>query len=188
MSDLSEAIASAGPPEYLSEEDRAQVREARDDLRDTHLPAPTRQVGCLAAMLAVVAAAITITLANNIPGFVFIAPFVILGALLTVIGSIVWGMSGGSGGRNAASAAIGSALSYLEDEESDRSVCLRAATVLVMRATIDEGPATHSMYEPGELVVRLGARLPLVVAVEELLMDKYGIWPVFTFPLSGTDD
>ncbi|MDE0897372.1 MAG: hypothetical protein OSA81_00005 [Longimicrobiales bacterium] len=187
MSDLSEAIASATPSEYLNEEDRAQVREARDDLRDTHLPAPTGQVGCLAAMLAVVAAAITLRLANNVPGFVFIAPFVILGALLTVIGSIVWGMSGGSGGRNAASAAIESALSYLEDEGSDRSVCLRAATVLLMRATIDEGPATHSMYEPGELVVRLGSRLPLVVAVEELLMDKHGIRPVFTFPLPEPD-
>ena len=121
MSDLAEAIALAGPPECLSEEDRSQVREATDDLRDTHLPTPTGQAVCLVAILSVVAVAITSALANDVPGVAFIAPFVILGALLAVTGSILWGMFGGNGGRNAASAAIQSALNYLEDEESVES-------------------------------------------------------------------
>jgi hypothetical protein len=188
MSDLAEAIALAGPPECLSEEDRSQVREATDDLRDTHLPTPTGQAVCLVAILSVVAVAITSALANDVPGVAFIAPFVILGALLAVTGSILWGMFGGNGGRNAASAAIQSALNYLEDEESDRGVCLRAATVLLMSATVEQGPATYAMYEPRELVVRLGARLPLVIAVEEILMVKNGIWPVFTFVPVEPDD
>ena len=188
MSDLSEAIALAGPPEYLSEEDRSRVCEARDDLRDTHFPTPTGQTVCLVVILSVMAAVTTTALANDVSGVAFIAPFVILGALLAVIGSILWGMFGGNGSRNAASAAIESALKYLEDEESDRGVCLRAATVLLMSATVEQGSATQSMYEPRELVVRLGARLPLVVAVEEILMVKNGIWPVFTFVPVGPDD
>jgi hypothetical protein len=166
-------------PEHLTDRDRLVVREARREIVENPLPPSAGPVGCLAALLGGAALVAWPAVADFVPGGEFAGPFVLLGAVLALVGGVVWSLFGGSTGRTAAGAAVEAALRQLESGEGDRQANLRAATLLLTHAYVTQGPATTPTFDPDEVRPRLGGARPLVLAVERYLAQEVGAYPVF---------
>lgn len=112
-------------------------------------------------------------------GPVVATPLLVIGGVLLVVG-IVLGLSAGGFARGHFTAAAEAALRTLEAEDEDREVLLRAATLLLCNAWATYGPSTVAALDFGAARRRLGARLELVTAVEDVLLEEGAIHPVFT--------
>ena len=101
-----------------------------------------------------------------------------LAGILLVAGGLFSAALRGRKSR-AAEAATEAALRQLEGMGGERDVDLRAATLLVSHAYVTDGPTTVRTFDPEEAAARIQARLPLVLAVQEVLSDQLGVWVPF---------
>ncbi len=168
------------PVEQLTDTDRMLIREARDEINRSPTPVNRGPMGCLTGLMGLVTLIAWPSVSELIPGADFVSPFVVLGGILMLIGGLVASFFGGSSGRLAAEAAVESAARHLQAAESDRETRLRAATLLIMHAFISSGPATTQTFEPIEMQRRIGASMPLVLAVEGYLLSDEKGWSVFS--------
>ena len=166
----------------LSQEDIAIVEAARAELREMPLPPAMGQWGCLAAVAGVLVLIVWPPLLDAAPSASFFTPFAMLFAIVAVVGGPVVLLTGGHSGRNAARAAIEASLRVLEDPDVNREEFLRAATVLLDRAYVSQGPSTDRMVDPIEARARVGDRIELVLEVERHFVAEYDDWPVFGAP------
>jgi len=163
----------------LTLEELAIAEAARAELLETPLPPAMGQVGCLAAIAGVLVLVVWPPVVEALPLLSFFTPFMMLFAVLGVVGGPVFLMFGGQSGRNAARAAIEASLRVFEDANADRDELLRAAAVLLERAYISEGPSTELIMDVAEARDRVGAGLGLVLEVERHFSQRFGSWPVF---------
>jgi len=164
----------------LDSADRASVLGALDEIRSEPPAANYAGVGCVMAL----------------PGFVLLLLFpmigrmlglgrgiatvvLVFGAILLVVGLILW-FTAGSLTRGRSVAAAEAALRTLEAGEEDKEVLLRAATLLLCNAYATQGPSTVQSMDFTAARGRLGGRLDMVLAVEDLLLEQEAIYPVFT--------
>jgi hypothetical protein len=103
----------------------------------------------------------------------------ILGAGLTVTGLFL-AMTRGGFTRGASIAATEAALRQLERGDEDEEVLLRAATLLLAHSVVSYGATTSNTFVREEAAARIGPQLPMVRAVEEVLLAEERIYPVFT--------
>lgn len=169
----------------LSREDVAVIEAAREEIEEPPLPLARGQFGCLGAVAGVVVLGAWPKLLEFLPGLSFFSPFAMLFALVGILGGLVVAMSGGQFGRNAARAAIEASLRILEDAESTRDEELRAATVLLSRAYISQGPSVDQMIDKEEARERIGDRMDVVLDVDRYLLEQHEAWPVFIDRVSG---
>ncbi|MCH1571900.1 MAG: hypothetical protein L7S64_11200 [Longimicrobiales bacterium] len=163
----------------LTLEELAIAEAARAELLETPLPPAMGQVGCLAAIAGVLVLVVWPPVVEALPLLSFFTPFMMLFAVLGVVGGPVFLMFGGQSGRNAARAAIEASLRVFEDANADRDELLRAAAVLLERAYISQGPSTELIMDVAEARDRVGAGLGLVLEVERHFSQRFGSWPVF---------
>lgn len=168
------------PPETLDETDRRIVRETLEEIRQAPAPAERGRYGCLAGLIGLVVLVTWPRVAERVPGGDFIAPFVWLMGIVLILGGPALALLGRGGRGREAEAAVEAALRRLEDRDSDRGTVLSAATLLLAHAHVSRGPATLQTFDPDEVVSRIGARLPVVRAVEHRLVQEGAIHPVFT--------
>lgn len=98
---------------------------------------------------------------------------VFLGILLSMFGSAF--VAAGPYGATEAAASILTAR-----PAADSARRLQAAVALVKNAYYSGGPWTRATFEFDEMGQRLGASLPLVEAVERVLVQEAGVYRVFT--------
>ena len=163
----------------LTLEELAIAETARAELLETPLPPAMGQLGCLAAIAGVVVLVAWPPVVDALPALSFFTPFVMLFAVLGVVGGPVFLMFGGQSGRNAGRAAIEASLRVFEDANADREEQLRAAAVLLQRAYISQGPSTDLIMDVEEARERIGDGLGLVLEVEQHFSERFGSWPVF---------
>lgn len=72
-----------------------------------------------------------------------------------------------------------------EYPEGSREAALAAAVELLALARLPSGAATREAYDPRAMAIRLGDALPLAVAVEQELVRKGAMEPVFTSGAGG---
>jgi hypothetical protein len=167
----------------LSDNDRALIRQTLKEIRDAPPPRDRAPVGCVIALpgfvllLIVPVAARILGVASTVA-----TPLIGLGVVLVVVGVAIWFGAGGFV-RGHATAASEAALRTLEAGEEDRTVALRAATLLLANAYATYGDSATRSFEPAEARRRLGEALGLVLEVEETLVADGAVDPVFT-----TDD
>lgn len=172
-------VSGLPPAEHLTGQDRSIVLDARREIVENPLPPGRGQLGCVVALGGGGLLLAWPAVAEAVPGGSFVGPFVLLGATLLVVGGVVWSFLGGSTGRAAASAAVEAALRQLASGDEDREANLRAATLLLTRAYVTQGPTTTTTFDPGKARARLGASFALVLAVEQCLIEEVGAYPVF---------
>lgn len=166
--------------ETLTDHDRRIVRETAEEVRAAPSPATAARFGLPAALLGLVIVLGWPRVRDAVPGGDFVSPIVLLMGILLLLGGPAVMLMNRGGGHSAARAAVEAALRRLEDPRSDRETALRAATVLLIHAYVQAGPTTAETFDPDELAPRIGSRLPLVVAVEEHLVERSWAYPVFT--------
>ncbi len=169
----------------LSPGDVSIVESTRSELRDEPLPPAMGQVGCLGAVAGVIVLVAWPQLLEAVPALSFFSPFAMLFAFVGIVGGPVMLMFGGQSGRQASRAAIEASLRVFEDPEAERDEQLRAATVLLTRAYISQGPSTDRMIDTDDAKGRIGDQIDVVLDVECYLAEQYGDWPVF---LDGISD
>jgi len=162
-----------------SEPDRAVVREALEDIRAGR-PADRTSTGCVVAL----------------PGFAILLVFPVAGRILgagqgvatavlvagfafLLVGMVLWFTAAGQRRRHAVAAAE-AALRTLESGEDDRTVLLRAATLLLVHAQVPQGRDLAWTFDPVKARARIGGRMPLVGEVEGFLVEQAEIYPVFS--------
>lgn len=160
-------------------EELAIAEAARAELLETPLPPAMGQLGCLAAIAGVLVLVAWPPVVEALPALSFFTPFVMLFAVVGIVGGPVFLMFGGQSGRNAARAAIEASLRVLEDANAERDEQLRAAAVLLERAYISQGPSTDLIMDVEEARERIGDGLGLVLEVERHFFERFGSWPVF---------
>jgi hypothetical protein len=156
------------------------VREARAEIV-AHASRPGRRpMGCLGVLGGLVALGLWPGLRDALPGGDFVSPFVGLGGIL-LAGAGLYALLLGGRKAPAARAAVEAALRQLSApgptsaglaEPRDRETDLRAATLLVSHAWVSDGPVPVRTVDPSEVDARVGARLPLVIAVDRLLGEE----------------
>lgn len=169
-------------PEFLSDDDRATVRDAREEIETA---APGTEAGYWVFFLAVALLGLALLvfwprLLGVLPGAAFFTPFAMLAAVLMVLGGPALGLASRGLGGGASAAAVEAALRQLESLEADREVRLRAATLLVSYAFVSQGATTTQTYKPDEVAPRVRRSLPLIEAVEEYLVADFDVGQVFT--------
>ncbi len=87
--------------------------------------------------------------------------------------------------RRHATAATEAAQRTLESGEDDREVLLRAATLLLVYAHVPRRRAIASTFDRVKARERLAGHMPLVAAVEGLLLEEEVIYPVFSDDAPG---
>jgi len=167
----------------LGPDEEAVVDEALADLQAQEGPVDRGPLGCVLSVPAFLVLLMVPVLARSygLPSSVA-QPLILGGIVLLVLGLTLWFTAGGFV-RGHVSAAAEAGLRTLEewDEASGtREEALRAATLVVMNAYASYGPSTVQTFEPEDARSRLGARLPLVEAVERHLLEKGVTYPVFT--------
>lgn len=165
----------------LTDQDRMAIRETLDDLKATPIPVNRGPHGCLLALVGVGLLGAGRVLPES-PAVDFFQPFVTLVAAGLMLFGIVTSFFGGSSARSEARAAVEAALRRLEDPESDRDTLVRAATVLVSKATISTGPATDRVVSESDVRERVARARPLLEAVERHMTDRFNYLPTFTEP------
>jgi len=167
--------------ETLSGSDRELVREALREVEATPAPADRAPLGCVIALPGFVLLLVFPVVGRMMHAGRGLAEIVLgLGVVLLVVGLGIWFTSGGMV-RKHASAAAEAALRELErEDQADREVLLRAATLLLTNAYTTYGPSMVASTDFADARARLGKRLSLVVAVERMLLDEDAIYPAFT--------
>lgn len=172
----------------MRDTDRRVVHEALDEIRATPSPVDRAPLGCALAL----------------PGFALLLVFPVVGRMmdlgsgiatvvltvggaLVVVGVVLWFSAGGFV-RGHAVAAAEAALRTLEGDEEDTDVLLRAATLLVVNGYATYGPTTATAVDVDKARARLGKRLGLVQAVEELLLEEGAAYPIFTMSDPGQSE
>lgn len=163
----------------LTDSDRAAIRETLDDLRATPVPADRGPLGCFGAIVGVVLLGIESVL-PDIAAIDFFRPFITLIAVVMIFVGIVSSFFGGASARTAARAAMEAALRRLEDPESDRDTLVRAATVLVSKATISTGPTTDRVFSEADVRERVAGVRSLIEVVERHMTAEFNVLPTFT--------
>lgn len=163
----------------LSRSDIAVIEEARAELRELPLPPAMGRLGCLVSIGGVATLAVWPQLLKVAPAMSFFTPFVMLFAIVVIIGGLSALVGDGQFGRNDARAAIEGALRILEAEHADREERLRAALILLERAYVSQGPSTEQMLDVSEARRRIGSRIELVLEVERYCISQHEVWPVF---------
>lgn len=163
----------------LSPDDVSVVETARQELDELPLPAARGTFGCLGGLAGTALLAAWPRLLNVVPELSFFSPFAMLFAVAAILGGVVMGVSGGPSGRSAARAAVEAALRVLEDPDAARDEQLRAATVLLTRSCVSQGPSVDLMIDREEATGRIGDRIDVVTDVDRLLVERYGAAPVF---------
>lgn len=170
----------------LSPADLEVVHDTLQEIRDMPPPRDNYATGCLmalaglAVLLVLPAVGKQITIASGIA-----TAGLIIGGVLLVVGVVVWQTAGGFV-RGTYSAAAEAALLQLESwtpEEGDREVALRAATLLLTHAVATYGPTSTDSFEYEEGERRIGAMMPLVMAVQDVLVEEGASYAIF-----GTED
>lgn len=177
----------------LSREDRDVVADALREIRETPPPKDFGYLGCpmmILGVLFLVGLSALLSRGLMAPGVLpKVALFVGGGAI--VAGGLLAVTAGGFV-RGASIAAAEAALRELENwygGEQGRDPALRAATLLLCHAVAEYGPTASESFKRADAERRLGDSLPLVVAVEEHLLEtEGGIYPVFTSPEDDDDD
>jgi hypothetical protein len=141
-------------------------------------------VGCTGLVLAAAGLALLPTVARLIGPRGATAGAILLG-VLGVAGIALW-LLGASLGLAPVRRRIESAVAVLTGEGAAESeAALAAAVTLLVNAHHAPGPYTSETYAAEEMAGRLGNALPLVIAVEEVLLEDGRIYPVFTPVRSG---
>lgn len=164
----------------FEEGDREGVLEALAEIRAEPPPTSYAGVGCVMALpgfLLLLLVPPVGRMLNLAQGFAVVG--LVLGGVLLVVGLILW-FTAGSLTRRHSIAAAEAALRTLEVDGQEREVQVRAATLLLCNAHATHGPATVQSFDIEAARTRLGSRLPLVEAVEELLLEEAAVYPVFT--------
>lgn len=160
----------------LDSADRDIVGETHDELLERPPPVSRGPAGCLTGVVGLAILGTWPVWRGAVPGGDFLSPFVILvGVALVLLGPVATLL--GRGGRRTARAAIEAALIRLEDPESDREVCLRAATVLVCHAYLTGTSTPELVLDRPAALARLGPRADLVRAVENHLEESFQVLP-----------
>ena len=167
--------------EPLTDADRRVVRETVEEVRAAPSPAAASRAGLPAALLGLVVVLGWPRIRDAVPGGDFVSPIVMIVGVLLLLGGPAMVLMGRGGGYRAAQAAVEAALRRLENPDSERETVLRAATLLVIHAYSRAGSATVESFDAEEVASRIGPRLPVVVAVEEHLVEEGLAHPVFTF-------
>jgi hypothetical protein len=166
----------------LSPEDLEVVHETLQEIRDMPPPRDNHATGCLMSigglvvLLGLPALGRVMTISQGL-GTVGL----LIGGASLALGIIVW-MTAGGFVRGQSFAAAEAALRELEGwgaEEGDREVALRAATLLLTHAVVQYGPTSTSTFERAEAEVRLAPMMPLVMAVQEVLVEEEAAYPIF---------
>jgi hypothetical protein len=168
------------PPERLSEEDRRVIADTLEEISSTTPPTDLGYLGCPVAILGVVLLLGWPQVLGLVPWAAFFSPFVMLGAVLFIIGGPIAGLRSGGFTRGASLAASEAAVRQLERGDGGRDVMLRAATLLISHAFVSHGPTASMAFDPSEVVNRIGSALPLVLGVEMKLLEDSGGYPVFS--------
>ncbi len=179
---------SDASPESLTERDLLVIRETIADIESAPPPTDMGHLGCPAAILGGLLLVAWPKLLELLPAAGFFTPFVMLAAVLMMIGGPVAAFTAGGFVRGASIAAAEAALRQLESDEDDREVMLRAATLLLMNAFVSSGPGATMAFNPDGVASRIGDSFPLVVAVEKHLIDVVLTHPVFTAVASEQSD
>ena len=171
-------------PEALSDLDRRVVHEARTEIFAEPLVESRGPVGCIGALLGAALLVFWPALVEVVPGGGFVSPFVLLGGLILVVGGILSTFMVGRKNR-AAHAAAEAALRQLEGgghtaDGGQREIALRAATLLISRAFVSDGPTTVETFDRYEAANRIESAMPLVLGVQAVLIDELGAWVPFT--------
>ncbi|MEM7417030.1 MAG: hypothetical protein AAF389_16105 [Gemmatimonadota bacterium] len=160
----------------LDAEDREIIAETHDELLERPPPVSRGPAGCVTGIAGLALLGAWPAVRGAVPGGDFLSPFVILiGVALVLLGPVAALL--GRGGRRTARAAIEAALVRLEDPESDREVCLRAATVLVCHAHLPGSSTPELVLDRSAALTRLGGRVDLVRAVEDHLEEVFQVPP-----------
>jgi hypothetical protein len=107
------------------------------------------------------------------------AAVLVVGITFLVVGLGLWFSAPGQLRRHAV-AATEAALRTLGSGEDDREVLLRAATLLLVHAHVSRGRTIASTFDTVKARERIGGRMPLLDAVEGLLLEEEAIYPVFS--------
>lgn len=167
----------------LSAEDLAVVRQAVREIEDAPSPKDRAGLGCALSLPGFVVLLVLPIVARRFTVPPSVARVVlIVGLAVLVVGVLIWLTAGGfvRGHFTAAAAAALRRLEAWDVEEGDREEALRAATLLLMNAYAVYGPTMGSSFDRDEARERLGAMMPLVEAVERVLVEEAGIYTVFT--------
>jgi hypothetical protein len=142
-------------------------------------------VGCSAIVLAAAGAALLPTLRHFLGervGAVAIGLLILLG----LVGVTLWllgrtiGLAPVHRRVEAAAAQLAAEAPRLAEGVPASESALGAAVALVREAHHSPGPYTAETFDARDMSVRLGAALPLVTAVEEVLVEDGRIYRVFT--------
>lgn len=176
--------------EELTTVERAVAKGVADGFLQAEPPKDHSPHGCLLSLIALIG--------------IFVLPAVgarfgiegvgatILGAVLLVtliLGVIIHFLGGGFVRGRTIGAAEG-AIEGLERWDGDREAAIGHAVVLLMNATVEYGPTSSVAFDAREVAGRISPVLPLVTAVEELLVREDYCHPVFTildFPEAKAD-
>jgi len=155
----------------LSYEDRQIVLEALEDIDRTPPPPDWGVFGPPVALSGVLIAGVTSVFGDGmgLPGPVVVGALII-GVAMLVIGVILGVMSGGFE-RASERAAAEAALREFASGSLDREVRLRAATLLLTHTFSHQGGVAAPNYDPAEGARRIGEDMPLVQAVETMLIE-----------------
>jgi len=171
----------------LSPEDLRIVRETLQEIREMPPPRDNHGVGCVLTLVGVFVLLVLPYVARMVP----VSPTVgriglLVGGAATVIGVVLWLTAGGfvRGNYIAAAEAALRELETWSPEDGDREVALRAATLLLTHAVVTYGPTASEAFEAADAEGRLGHMMPMVLAVQAVLVEEGAAYEVF----GGSDD
>jgi len=166
----------------LSADDLGIVHETLQEIRDMPPPRDNHAGGCMMALagLAVLLGLPALGRVVAIGQGLGTAGLLIGGGLL-VLGIILWQTAGGfvRGQYVAAGEAALRELEVWSPEDGDREVALRAATLLLTHAVATYGATSMSSFDPADAEMRIASMMPLVRAVQEVLVEEEAAYPIF---------
>jgi len=152
-------------------------------LQDEPAPRSRQPYGCVTFLIAL-ALLLAVTQLPKLFGWalppsVLTVAQAILGLAMVV--GLFFGVFVGSGRFAHACARAEDAIQWLEADPGtgDAAERRRHAVTLLFNAIVSDGPSTSGTFDAGKVRPRLGANLPYVLAVERVLKEERGLWPVF---------
>lgn len=166
----------------LSAEDLRVVHETLQEIREMPPPRDNQGAGCVLSMVGIFLLLVLPYVARLVP----VSPTVgrvglLVGGAATVVGVVLWLTAGGfvRGNYIAAAEAALRELEAWTPEEGDREVALRAATLLLTHAVATYGPTSSQSFEVAEAEGRIGHMLPMILAVQDVLVEEGAAYEVF---------
>lgn len=166
----------------LSPEDLSIVQETLQEIRDMPPPRDNRGLGCVVSMAGVFVLFVLPYVGRMIPIPSAVGRVgLLVGGAFTVVGVVLVLTAGGFVRGNYVAAAE-AALRQLEGwspEAGDREVALRAATLLLTHAVATYGATSSGSFDVAAAEERIGHMLPLVRAVQAVLVEEDAAFEVF---------